>query len=154
MNSKLMLCLALVLSGGLTAYGSSTDFPVTPTCLDQRQFVFSISTNSTQEGISFHVTITAKTGLIASDSSVEFCSIITSTQGARSMGPAKHEPQVTLQKDNHIWKADFIASDEFLKSPDVYFVFSAIAHVNENGKTVPMSSADLYEIKLRDFLKP
>lgn len=154
MKPKFLFGLALVLICGLPSYGGSVDLPVTPTNLDQRQFVFSISTNSAQEGISFHVTITAKNGLIASDSSVGFYSIVTSTQGATSMGPLKHEPQITLQKDNHIWKADFIASNELLKNPDVYLVFSVVAHVIENGKSVPMPSADLYEIKLRDFLKP
>jgi hypothetical protein len=153
MKPKLILCLALVLSG-LSAYASSVEFPVTPTSLEQRQFIFSISTNSSPEGISFHVTVTPKTGVMPSDSGVGFSSILTSTNGARSTGPLANEPKVTLQKDDHIWKADFIASSELLKNPDVYFVFEVPAHAVVNGKNIPMPAVDKYVIKLQDFLKP
>jgi len=154
MKPKLILCLALVLSGGLSTYGSMVEFPVTPTSLDQRQFVFSISTNSTLEGISFHITITPKTGVMPSDSGVGFSSIVTSTNGSRSSGLVKNEPQITLHKDDQIWKADFIASSELLKKPDVYFVFGVPAHATVNGKSIPMPAVDIYMIKLQDFLKP
>jgi hypothetical protein len=153
MNPKIILGLALVLIGGLSAYGTSVEFPVTPKSLDQGQFDFSISTDSIQEGISFHVTITAKTGVIPSDSGV-YLSQVTWTQSAHSMEPVKPEPQVLLQKDDHIWKVDFIASRELLKNPDVCVVFGVAAHAMVNGKSVPMPAANMYEIKLRDFLKP
>jgi len=89
--------IALVLS----ANASSIEFPVTPESLDQGELVFSVSTNATQEGISFRVTIAAKTNAIASDSSA-YLRLVTSESGARSMRPVKPEPQVVLQTDNYI----------------------------------------------------
>jgi hypothetical protein len=149
MNPKLILCLALVLS----AHGGSIDFRVTPKSLDQDKFVFSVSANSTQNGTSFHVTITAKTGVIPSDSTVGLSVLATSEKGARSMGPVKPETQVTLKKADHTWEAEFIASKQLLKDPDVCLVFGVVAHVTKNGKSIPMSSADFYVVKLRDFLR-
>jgi hypothetical protein len=154
MKPTIIPSLALVLIGGLSVYGRSVEYPVTPKSLDQGRFVFSISTNSIQEGTSFHVTITAETGVIHSDSSVFVCLVTWTQSGAHSMGPVKPEPQVLLQKDDHIWKVDFIASRELLNNPDVCVVFGVIFHAMVNGKSVPMPAADMYEIKLRDFLKP
>jgi hypothetical protein len=154
MKLIIILSIALVLIGGLSAYGASMELSVTPKTLDQGRFVFSISTRPAHEGIAFHVIITAKTGAIPSDSSVYVGSVTTMPDGARVSGPVKPDLQVTLQKDDRIWKADFVASSDLLKNSDVYVVFDVIAHVMENGKSVPMPSADMYEIKLRDFLKP
>jgi len=151
MNPKIILCLALVLSGGLSACGMSIEWPVTPKSLDQGQFVFSISTNSLKEGVSFHVTITAKTGIIPSDSVLYLCLVTTTAGGGGSIVPVTAGPKVTLQKDGHIWKADFVASSDMVKNPDFYLDFDVIAH---DAKGVPMPSADFYEIKLHDFLKP
>jgi len=137
----------------LSARGSSIDIPVTPTSLDQGQFLFSISTQPAEWGMSFHVTITATSGDIPPDSDAGLSVVTTSTEGARSMGPVKDEPPLTLQKGDRIWKADFIASNSLLENPNVCFVFGVIAHAMENGKSVPMPSADIYEIKLHDFLK-
>ena len=130
------------------------ELSVTPKTLDQGRFVFTISTRPAHKGIAFHVIITAKTGAIPPDSSVYVGSVTTMPDGARYSGPVKPDLQVTLQKDDRIWKADFVASSDLLKNSDVYVVFDVIAHVIENGKSVPMPSADMYEIKLRDFLKP
>jgi hypothetical protein len=148
MQPKIILCLALVLIGGLSASGRSAEFPITPKNLDQGRFVFSISTSPAQEGIAFHVTITAKTGIMPSDAHASL-SIVTSTQSARSIGPVKPELQVTLQKEDRIWTADFVASIDLLKNPDVCLVFNVPAH---DDKGVPMPAVDFYEIKLRDFL--
>jgi hypothetical protein len=82
MKNKLILCLALVLSGILSLYGKSTVQFVTPKTLDQGEFVFSISTNSTQNGISFHVTITAKTGEIFPDSQADLSIVTKQTESS------------------------------------------------------------------------
>jgi hypothetical protein len=150
MKLKLILGLALVLSGGLSAYADSMIFPVTPTNLDQGQFVFSISTNSTPAGISFHVTITAKTGVIFPDSQADL-STVTRTPNSGTIQPVK---SVTLKKNDHYWTADFIATPELLKTPDLCFVFTAYCHATENGKSILMDCADFYKVKLQDFLKP
>src|SRR5260221_894310 len=60
MKPKTLLCLALVLSGGLTASAYMADIPVTTNNLDQGTYVFSVSNNSAQGGIAFHITITSK----------------------------------------------------------------------------------------------
>jgi len=157
MKPKLVLMVALVLIGGWSAFGSTEDIPVTPQSLDQGQLFFSISTRPAPGGTAFHVIVTSRTGSILSDSSVYLCLITTSKEGgaiSSSMELVTPEPRVTLHKDDHVWKADFTASSEFLKNPDVYLVFDVISHVMINGKSEPMPSADDYEVKLRDFLKP
>jgi hypothetical protein len=70
MKPKLLLCLALVLSGGLSAFGLSVEIPVTSNSLDQGQCAFSISNNAVKDGVSFHVTIIAKNSEIISNSTV------------------------------------------------------------------------------------
>ncbi len=149
MNPKLILGLALVLIGGWSAHADSVIFPVTPTNLDQGQFAFSVSTNLTQEGISFHVTIAAKTGEIYPDSQAHL-STVTKTPNAGTIQPVK---SVTLKKNDHFWTADFITTPELLKTPGICFVFIAQGHAINNGKTIPMPSAEFYEIKLEDFLR-
>jgi hypothetical protein len=151
MKSKLILCLALVLSGILSFYGKSTVQFVTPKTLDQGEYVFSISTNSTQNGISFHVTITAKTGEIFPDSRSDLSVVTRQTES--SPGSIRTVKQVTLKKEAHTWTADFVATPELLKTPDICFVFIAYAHDVENGKTVQMPSADFYAVRLLNFLK-
>jgi hypothetical protein len=151
MKPKLILCLALVLSGNLSSYGESTQIFVTPKTLNQGEYVFSISTNSTQEGISFHVTITAKKGVIFHDSQADLSIVNRETES--SPGSIRTVKQVTLKKNDHTWTADFVATPELLKTPSICFVFTAYCHVIENGKTVSMPCADFYEVKLLDFLK-
>jgi hypothetical protein len=70
------------------------------------------------------------------------------------MGASPLQAPISLKKEGRIWTADFIAPAEVLKIPGICFVFNETAHVMENGKSVMMPSADLYEINLRDFLKP
>jgi hypothetical protein len=149
MKPKILLCLTLVLSGVLSSYGRSTQIPLTPQTLDQGEYVFSISTNSTHDGISFHVTITAKKGDIFPDSRADL-SIVMRGPNVPAIRPIK---EVTLKKDGHTWMADFVATPELLKTPGICFVFTAYAHAIENGRTVSMPSADFYEIRLLDFLK-
>jgi len=138
MNPNLLLCLALVLSGGFSAHADSMIFPVTPTNLDQGQFVFSVSTNSTPEGISFHVTITAKTGVIFPDSQADL-STVTKTPNSGTIQPVK---SVILKKNDHFWTADFIATPELLKTPDLCFIFTAYCHTIENGNRQPKQWVD------------
>jgi hypothetical protein len=150
MKPKLILCLALVLSGILCSFGRSTQILVTPKNLDQGEYVFSVSTNSTQYGISFHVTITAKTSVIFPDSQADL-SIVT-RQTESSPGSIRTMKQVTLKKEDHTWTADFVTTPDLLKTSGICFVFTAYCHGIENGKTVPEPCADFYELRLLDFL--
>jgi hypothetical protein len=157
MKPNLILCLALVLSGGLSAYGLSVEIPVTSNNLDQGQCAFSISNNGVKDGVSFHVTIIAKNSGIISNSTAAL-SIVThwangSGSGSEIIG-AKHVTQITVKKDNRIEEADFNVSRELLKNTDLYFIFAVYLYdTTKDGRRIPMASADFYEIRLRDFLK-
>ena len=148
-----ILWLSLILS----AHGLSVEIPITTTNLDQYKYVFSVSTNAATNGVAFHVTITAKREDVPSDSTAGL-SIVTHTKdvdgSTHSIEAVKPAIQVMLKKDKRVWEADFTASFELLKKAGFCFVFTETAHTIIDGKSVAMPSADFYEIKLRDFLKP
>jgi hypothetical protein len=157
MKPKLILCLALVLGivwlvPVLSAYAVSVEISVTPQNLNQRQYVFSISTNAAPNGIFFHVNISATKDAIYSDSTVDVCTVV-HTSDSSSIESTKHAIKIVLKKDIHVWKANFIVSNKMLKSSNLYFIFTEFTHVEINGKSVVMPSATFYEIKLKDFLK-
>lgn len=141
----------------LPAHGLSVEIPITTTNLDQYKYVFSVSTNAATNGIAFHVTITAKREDVPSDSTAGL-SMVTHTKdvggSTHAIEAVKPAIQVTLKKDKRVWEADFTASFELLQKPGICFVFTETAHAIIDGKSVAMPSADFYEIKLRDFLKP
>jgi hypothetical protein len=148
---RIGIILALWILPALVGRGTSVEFPITPKSLDQRDFLFSVSSNSTNRGVFFQVTATAKTNVVPVDASAGL-SLVTSDAGGRSMGPVTPEPPIVLQKDERVWKATFIASTELLKNPGVCFVFGVPAHAMINGKSQAMPSIDFYVLKLRDFL--
>ena len=153
MKPKLFLCLALVLSGGLIASAYMADIPVTPKSLDQGDVIFSVSTNSAQSGTAFHITITAKKGF----SPASYIGLSNNGPGVGyvSIQPTNLTPQITVKKDRHSWEVDFIAPDELLKNPKLCFTFSEIPYaIGPDGKNAPVTGGTIYEIKLRDFLKP
>jgi hypothetical protein len=145
--------LALVLSGGFSAFGYLSDIPVTTNTLDQDTYVFSILTNSAPGGISFHVTITGKKDVLSPGCSA-YLAIVTRSSGGRWMIGVKPEIKISLKKDIHIWKADFIVPNELLQNPDLCFNFEVTPYVfNSNSERIPITGGEIYEIKLRDFLK-
>lgn len=143
-----ILCFTLVLS----AHGLSVEIAVTPKRLDQGKYAFSISTNTTQDGMSFHVIITAKTGDIPSDSNVGLSIVTHWEPGGSQIMPEKPTIQVMLEKDNRTWEASFAVTRELLKKPGLCLVFTEYDGFVVNGKKHP-NSATFYEIKLQDFLK-
>jgi hypothetical protein len=161
MNARLSFYAALLIFEWIfsvpSAYGRSVEIPVTPDSFVQGRYIFSVSTNVIQNGVAFHVTIATKSGSIFADSTaavdiVTHMDIVTHKENSSSIVAAGTVP-ITLKKDGHIWKADFIVSDKLLKRPGICFVFTEFCHAIENGKSVSMSSADFYEMKLQDFLK-
>ena len=133
------------------------EYPVTPTNSDTYSYVFSVSTNATQGGVAFHVTITAKKFDIETNSGVSL-EVITrkKTDGNLTVSSQPVEPviQVAVEKEKRIWKADFNVLRESLKNPDLYFVFGVPVYDTINGKRIPMPDADIYQIRLQDFAKP
>jgi len=156
MKSKLILCLTLVLSGILSAYGLCAELPVTPNSLSQGNYIFSISTNRVENGIFFHVTIASKADPIPPESSAGLCVVTHWEPGGGQIVPAKPAINVVLKKNSHNWTADFTVPNELLKSPDLCFVFSVPDFwITKDGKRIiPATSFTFFEIKLRDFLKP
>ena len=154
---RLFVTLGFWLALVLSAHGLIMEIPVTITNLDQSKYRFSVSTNAATGGVAFHVIVTAKKEDIHADSKAGL-SIVTHTKtGAgerRSIERVKPEIPVSLKKDKRVWAADFTASFELLEQPGLCFVFSEIPHLTVDDESIPMpSSAALYEIKLRDFLK-
>ena len=141
-----------------SACASSVELPVTPASLDTYAYAFSVSTNATGDSVAFHVTITSKQSDIFPDSSAGVDRVVhkkLSDGGLEnSIGSVEPVIPVTLKKEQRVWTADFTVSRELLKNPDICFVFTALAHVTMNGKTVPMPSAEFYELRLQDFIKP
>jgi hypothetical protein len=149
--TSLILLHALVLA----AHGMSVEIPVTPNNLEQNKYAFLVSTNTGRNGITFHVTITAKTGDIPSDSTADL-NIVTITKDGGAMKtvirPVNPPTRVILKKEKRVWQADFTVSRKSLKKAGICFVFTEFAHTTIDGKSVSMPSADLYQIKLHDFL--
>lgn len=160
MNPKLLLCLALGLPAVwflavLPVYGLSVEIPVKPGGLDQGQCTFSISNNAVEDGVSFHVIITAKNIDTISNSSAGLSIVTHWPPGGAQIIPAEPRIRVTLKQDGCIEKADFITSREWLKNPDLCFVFTVHQYaITRGGKRIPVPSVVFYEIKLRDFVKP
>jgi hypothetical protein len=160
---RLFLTLLVSLVFVSVARAMNVEIPVTPTNLDTLLYSFSISTNATDRGVAFHVTITHKRFDIYPDSSAELGTIeykeVTNNFArpspeplkAASFKPLKPRARVALKKEKRVWTADFTASRELLKNTNVCFVFSVFAQDPKTNKTAP---ADLYELKLQDFARP
>ena len=135
-----------------SASALSMEFGVTTNSLDQGNFVFAISTNAATGGVAFHLTITSKSGDIFDDWGISL-DICEHPGGGSHIHSAEHAPQLALKKEGKVWKADFVASLEALKTRDLCLVFGGLAHVfDKDGNRVPYPAADMYEIKLADFV--
>ncbi len=146
-----LVALSLWLGLMLSASGSSVEFPVTRTNLDQYKYLFSVSTNTTPDGVAFHVTVAAKAGEILSDSTAGLA-IVKHTNNSRSIEQVTPPTSIRLKKDKRVWEADFTVSGKLLKQPGLCFVFTETAHATVDGKSVAMPSEDFYEVRLQDFL--
>jgi hypothetical protein len=155
--NRLVLTSVFLFGLILSAHSVSVEIPITKTNLDQYKYVFAVCTNAATNGVAFHVTITAKREDVPSDSTVDL-SIVTHKEEAgggslHTIEAVKPAMQVTLKKGKRAWEADFTASNALLEKSGLCFVFIEAAHATIDGKSVAMASADIYEIKLRDFFK-
>ena len=146
--------LALVSSMRAT----SEELPVTPTNLDTYGYTFLVLTNTTQDGVTFHVTITDKQYDIYPDSGADIDMVIHKkfADGSmeRSFGRVTPAIPVALKKEKRFWTADFAVPHTLLENTNACFVFSVLAHSTVNGKIIPMPSVTFYELRLQDFAKP
>ena len=152
---RLFVTLGLWLTLVFTVHGVSVEIPVTTTNLDQYKYRFSVSTNATTGGVTFHIIVTAKKDDIHADSEIGL-SIVTHTKSGdgeiHSIAGVKPEIPVTTKRDLRVWTADFTVSHDLLKKPGLCFVFTEFAHSIIDGKSVVRPSADFYQIQLKDFL--
>jgi len=145
----------------------NSEILVTPTNLVTLLYSFSVSTNATDRGVAFHVTVTHRRFDIYPDSKAELGTIeykeITNSMARPTPGPLKvayfnplkPRVRIALKKEKRVWTADFNASHELLKNTNVCFVFSVPGQQkskNEADSAPP--ATDLYELKLHDFAKP
>jgi hypothetical protein len=152
MKPKVILCLALVLSGVISIFALSVEIQVTTNSLNQGQCVFSISNNVVKGGIAFHIRITAQYSDTISNSGVGLC-VITNWGNPDSTRIIK--TPITFKKNGRIATADFVAWPELLNTPDLYFDFSTVDFgITPEGRHIWLPDGRNYDIKLRDFLKP
>jgi hypothetical protein len=124
--------------------------PVSPRFLETDSYLLSVSTNAAQNGVAFHVTITAKKFDIEANSWARLEII---TNKLVTMIHSKPAIPFTLEKAERVWKADFIIPREALNNPDLYFVFG-VPYDPLNGKQIPLPDAYIYQIRLQDSAKP
>ena len=124
--------------------------PVSPRFLETDSYLLSVSTNAAQDGVAFHVTVTAKKFDIEANSWARLEII---THKSVTMTHSKPATPVTLVKAERVWKVDFIISREALNNPDLYFVFG-VPYDPLNGKQIPLPDAYIYQIRLQDSAKP
>lgn len=135
-----------------SAAAQSIQWPVTPGQLEYSNFVFTITTQPTNGGTSFHVTITAKTGAIQGDSAA-MLAMITGTATVPLIGSPDPAANVTLQRSDNRWIADFTAPAALASNPTACFVFVVTDFkTNPDGTRTYLTTDRMYEIHLRDFL--
>jgi hypothetical protein len=147
-----MLFLWLAVAG--PAFGMCVELPVTPSSLDTSSYAFAVATNTVTNGMAFHITITAKSGEIDTN----YCSAKLETVRKANGTAIFQEPfeaaiPVAIQKQPRKWAIDFILPHEFLKSPELNFVFWEEAVDRTNGKITPMPAGTFYEMWLMDFAR-
>ena len=151
---RIILTLLAGLTLQLSAAAQTIQWPVTPRQLEFGNFVFAVSTQPTNGGTSFHVTIDAKTGIIQGDSAATLAMITGSAAVPAVAGPDP-AATVTLKRTDSRWTADFTAPAELANNPAAFFIFVVTDYkTNPDGTRTYLSTDRMYEIRLRDFLIP
>jgi len=149
---RIILTLLAGLTLQLSAAAQTIQWPVTPGQLEYSNFVFAVTTQPTNGGTSFHVTIAAKTDVIQGDSAAMLAMVTGSGPFPVVAGPDP-ATNVTLQRTDSLWTADFIAPTALASNPAAYFVFVVTDFkTNPDGTRTYLTTDRMYEIRLRDFL--
>ena len=132
---------------------------VTPNSLDRGPYVFSVSTNAVSDGVAFQIAIHLKKGSPASSSTHAGLYFKLGHGGNISYGDKQPNgrslPAVALTQRGRDWAADFVASDELLQSTNLCFTYMVQPNVfGVSGERVLMPGGEIYELNLRDFLRP
>jgi len=150
---RLILPLLAGLTLTISAAAQTIQWPVTPGQLEYSNFVFAVSTQPTNGGMNFHVTIDAKTGVIQGDSGAMLAMVTGSAAVPLVAGPDP-AATVTLQRADRRWTADFIAPTALTSNPAAFFVFVVTDYkTNPDGTRTYLTTDRMYEIRLRDFLQ-
>lgn len=142
----------------LSAHASSIELPITSSQLDQQNYKFAVTANTTNNAVAFHVVITAKHDEIASDCEANLAVVTHSKDGKGSnngisITPFQPTVPIAFNKDKHAWTADFTLPQDALKTTGLCFIFSELGHATAKDKRLAMPSITFYEIKLKDFVK-
>jgi hypothetical protein len=138
-----------------SAFGFMADIPVSPKNLNQGVCVFSVSANATNGGTSFYITVTARTNTFLHWVSGASVSTIDHFQNGFSISSAEPTIPIKFMKGTKMCAARFTVSNERLGSQDLYFILEVPVYVtDQHGNVIPIASGEIYELKLRDFLKP
>jgi hypothetical protein len=138
-----------------SAFGFMADIPVSPGNLNQGECVFSVSANATNGGTSFYITVTARTNTFLHWVSGASVSTIDHFQNRFSILPVQPRIPVMFMKGTKMCAARFTVSSERLKNPELNFILEVPVYAtDQHGNVIPIASGELYELKLRDFLKP
>lgn len=134
--------------------------PVTPDTADRGGYSFSVSTNVEADGVSIHIDIRmrqtsastrASAGLYLKQGVGRGRNV---TYGDRQPN-GQPMPPVTLTQRDRVWEADFVASSQLLQSTNLYFNFVVQPNVvGVNGQRTLVPGGWIYELNLREFLKP
>jgi hypothetical protein len=149
--------LIFPLLAGFTLVFSATaqtiQWPVTPGQLEYSNFVFAVTTQPTNGGTSFEVTIASKTGVIQGDSAA-MLAMVTGSAGAPAVAPPDPAATVTLKRTDTQWTADFTAPTALAGNPAAFFVFVVTDFkTNPDGRRTYLPTDRMNEIRLRDFLR-
>jgi hypothetical protein len=155
---QLLLVPAVLFALALSARATNIELPITPSQLDQHNYKFSVSANSTNQSIAFHVIITAKNDEVGPDCEANLVLVnhTKDSQGPTTgpgMTPFTPTVPIAFNKSKRTWTVDFALPRESLKTPGLCFVFSELAHDTVNGQRVAIPSITFYEIKLKEFVK-
>ena len=141
-------CLTLVFS----AAAQTVQVPVTPTQLEYSNFVFAVTTQATNGGTAFHVTITTKTEPIQTDTAATLASV-TQTNNLPAIGSINPATTVNITRTPQVWTVDFTATSDLLNNPTAYLLFVVSDYkTGGDGKRVYLPSDRMYEIRLQDFV--
>ena len=136
-----------------SAAAQTFQWPVTPSQLEYSNFVFAVTTQPTNGGTIFEVTISSKSGVIQGDSAAM---LIMVTGSAAVLAVASPDPAatVTLKRTDRRWTADFTAPVALSSNPAACFVFVVMDYkTNPDGTRTYLTTDRMYTIRLRDFLQ-
>ena len=156
---RLSIVLVLAVLIAVPAFALMVIVSVTPNNLDPGPYVFSVATNAAPDGVMVQIAIHLKKGSPSSSSTRAGLYFKLGHGGNISYGDKQPNgqslPAVALTQRGRDWSANFVAGDELLQSTNLYFTFMVQPNVfGVSGERVLMPGGEIYELNLREFLRP